>query len=122
MSHVKPIVMKFMIYSIIILFVLLFYGFSFGSLLLLAAIMATVTYVFGDLLILPLKGNLIATVVDGGVVLLGVLFWIAPSFGLEFSIFAGAIFVAVMIAACEWFFHIYVIGRSWREGRESNYQ
>lgn len=122
MSHVKTILIKFLIFSIIILFVFLFYGFPFRSLLLLAASLAIVTYVLGDVFILPLTGNRVATIADGAVALLGVLLWTMPSFGLQISLFAGAVFVAIIIAVCEWFLHIYVIGRMWRDDHEPNYE
>lgn len=123
MNHLKSVVMKFLVYSIIILFVLLFYGFSISSLLLLSAFLSVVTYVLGDLFVLPLRGNWFATVIDGVLVFLGVLIWTIPNYGFYFSLLAGALFIAVITAVCEWFLHIYVIGREIRDrDREPIYE
>jgi hypothetical protein len=123
MHHFKSVIMKFFVYSIIILFVLLFYGFSMASLILLAAFLSVVTYVLGDLFVLPLRGNWIATLADGGLILLGVLFWTVPSFGFYYSLLAAALFIAVILAVCEWFLHIYIIGREIRDDdREPIYE
>lgn len=121
MQHVKPVLVKFFIYSILITLVLLFYGYSIPSLLLLSAILAVVTYFLGDMLILPLKGNWIATVVDVVTVFLVVLIWTVPSYGLYFSVIGGALFVAFIVGVCEWFIHIYIIGRVDRDGPEPLY-
>lgn len=122
MHHGKPIIIKFLIYSILITFVFLFYGVSIPSLLILSGLLAIITYVLGDLLILPLKGNTVATLADGAIVFLGVLIWTLPSYGLYFSTIGGAFFVAFILAVCEWFIHIYIIGRVDREDREPLYE
>lgn len=123
MNHVKSVVMKFLVYSIIVLFVLLFYGFSITSLLLLCAFLAVITYVLGDLLVLPLRGNLFATVADGVLIFLVVLIWTVPNYGFYFSLLAGTLFIAIIAAVCEWFLHIYVIGRELRDrDREPIYE
>ncbi|MFN7251091.1 MAG: DUF2512 family protein [Anaerobacillus sp.] len=121
MHHVKPIIVKFIIYSILTTFVLLFYGFSISFLLILSALLALVTYFIGDLLVLPLKGNWFATLTDGVTVFLGILIWIVPSYGFYFSTLGGALFIAFLVAVCEWFIHIYIIGRLNREDREPIY-
>lgn len=121
MDHFKSIMVKFFAHSIIILFVFLFYGFSFSSLLFLSAILALVSYGVGDLAVLPLRGNLQATLCDGAIVFLGIVLWTAPSYGLYTSLLAGALFCAIIIAVCEWFIHIYVIGRSLRDDPEPIY-
>jgi hypothetical protein len=121
MHHIKPIVVKFLIYSILIAFVLLFYGFSIPSLLMLSFLLAIVTYFLGDVFVLPLKGNWFATLTDGVTVFIGVLIWIVPTYGLYFSAIGGALFVAFIVGVCEWFIHIYIIGRVDREDREPIY-
>jgi hypothetical protein len=121
MHHVKPIIVKFIIYSILTTFVLLFYGFSISFLLILSALLTLVTYFIGDLLVLPLKGNRFATLTDGVTVFLGILIWIVPSYGFYFSTLGGALFIAFLVAVCEWFIHIYIIGRVNREDREPIY-
>lgn len=121
MNHLKSILIKFIVYSIIILFVLLFYGFSMSSLVLLAAFLAVVTYVLGDIFVLPLRGNWIATLSDAALIFLGVLIWTVPSYGLYFSLLAGALFIAAIGAVCEWFLHIYVIGREAKVNKEPIY-
>lgn len=121
MQHVKPIFLKFLIYSILITLVLLFYGYSIPLLLVLSAILALVTYILGDMVVLPLKGNWIATLVDVATVFLGVLIWTVPTYGFYFSVIGGALFVAFIVGVCEWFIHIYIIGRVDRDGREPLY-
>ncbi|WP_161568275.1 DUF2512 family protein [Anaerobacillus alkaliphilus] len=121
MHHVKPILIKFIVYSILLSLVLLFYGFSIPAVLLLSALLSVITYFLGDVFVLPLKGNFVATIVDGGTIFLGVLIWIVPYYGLYFSTLASALFVAFVVSVSEWFLHIYVIGRVDREDREPVY-
>lgn len=122
MGHLKSILLKFIVFSVITSLVFVFYGFTITSLLLLSFLLAIVTYVLGDLLILPLKGNLIATIADGCLVFLGLLIWTGPSYGFYYSLLAGALFVAVFAALCEWFTHLYVIGNLNEKNREPTYE
>lgn len=121
MPHVKPLLIKFLIYSLIIRFVLLFFGFLLSSLLILSALLSIVTYVLGDRIVFPLKGNWFAAVMNGVIVFLGILIWIGPSNGLYFSTIGGALFVAFVVAVCEWFIHSYVISKINREDRDPIY-
>lgn len=121
MQHVKPIAAKFFIYTIIMTLVLVFYGFSILSILMLSAMLAIITYVLGDLIVLPFKGNFIATVADGAIIFLGALILMAPTYGLYFSTIAGALFLAFLLAVCEWFIHLYIIGRINERDREPIY-
>ncbi len=121
MHYVKPIAVKFLVYSILLSLVLLFYGFSIPSVLALSALLAIVTFVVGDIIVLPLKGNLVATLVDGATIFVGILLWIVPTYGLYFSTIASVLFVAFVVSVCEWFLHIYVIARVDREDRNPVY-
>ncbi|MGO4887005.1 DUF2512 family protein [Anaerobacillus sp. MEB173] len=121
MKHIKPLLLKFFFISVIISIVFVFYGFSFRAILFYSAALAVVTYVLGDLIILPLTGNTTAVLVDGITILAGISLLFAPQFGLNFSLIGGALFCAIIVAVCESFLHKYVISNR-RNQKEPTYE
>ncbi|WP_157796177.1 DUF2512 family protein [Bacillus xiapuensis] len=108
MRHLTAIIMKFVAVSVI-----LYVGFSvvaeanIAEVLLMSAVVTIISYVLGDLMVLPFSGNSIAVLSD--IVLSAFVLW-----GLGYVLdnimasFVNAMVFSVFLAIGEWFFHIYM--------------
>lgn len=109
MQHVKALAIKF-IASLILLYVILglIYGMSFGNVFIITAILGIVSYVLGDMLILPRSSNTVATVADLGLAF--VLIWFLSSI-LTYgdNLFIMSLIAAAGVALFEYFFHGYLV-------------
>ncbi|KHD84216.1 YndM family protein [Heyndrickxia ginsengihumi] len=113
MDHLKALAIKF-ISSFVILYIILgiFFGMSFGQVLFISAILGIVSYLVGDLMILPSTNNTFATWSDFGLAFVTV-WMISKSLNLYYFNFEGMIFESLIsaaaIAAFELFFHRYLL-------------
>ncbi|WP_106406309.1 YndM family protein [Bacillus marinisedimentorum] len=105
-DHLKALGIK-SVMTIAILYLVLgvFYGISFGNILLLTVILGSVAYFIGDLLIFPKTNNLVATLSDFGLTFL--LIWLLAGMTIENALMA-AVVSSLALAAGEWFFHKYM--------------
>ena len=110
MKHIVALIVKFIMVTIILQIVLnLMTALNFWEILLISLVVTALAYIIGDLIILPLTNNTIATVSDAGIALLTIyLFNFAANFA--WISFISALVSAVIIGAGEWFFHKYVVG------------
>ena len=109
MEHIKNLVIKFIMCTVMLLVVLgLFFGVSFTNILWTSVILTVVSYLLGDILILPKGGNLIATVSD--LVLAFLAVWVVGMYlyDPDVNLIPASIVSAIVIAVGEWFFHNYV--------------
>lgn len=116
MEHVKALVMKFVMLAVVLGIILtLIFDFAFWDTMLISLVLTLVAYVLGDLMIFQgvaepakrTKRNAIATI--GDAVLAFTVIWImALALGTGNSIILASVISAVVIAAGEWFFHIYL--------------
>lgn len=109
MKHVWSLVIKFIIITAVLFIVLgMFYRVSFANIIWTSLILTLVSYLIGDLFVLPLGENLAATVADFGLAFLTI--WMIGAFIFEPNVpVVGAAFVSsLVIAAGEWFFHQYM--------------
>ena len=85
------------------------YGASFGGVLLVTLVLGALSYLSGDMFILPKTNNLTATAADLGLTFLVV--WAAGSWFLSLngSAVLAALFSAIVIAIVEYGFHIFLI-------------
>jgi len=110
MKHVRALIIKFLMVTLMLFIVLgLFYGVDFGEILTISLILTVGAYLIGDLFILPRFGNVAATVADFGLAFLGI--WIIGDAIIDENIplTTAALFSSVLIGIGEWFFHKYVI-------------
>lgn len=106
MEHVKALIIKFIMCTAVLWVVLgLFFGVTFSAILTIAVILTVVSYLLGDLFILPRFENWGATLADFGLAFLGVWFL---GYYLNIPLFTAALFSGVIIAIGEYFFHKYV--------------
>ncbi|WP_050180677.1 DUF2512 family protein [Domibacillus robiginosus] len=121
MDHVKAIVMKFVMITVVLGIVLTgMYDAEFSDTLLISGVLSVVAYIIGDLLIFNKEGydyerkedhferNALATVSD-----IVLAFFVVSIMGRSMFINGGDVLAAsfvsaIIIAAGEWFFHKYL--------------
>ncbi|MHA6253483.1 YndM family protein [Oceanobacillus sp. CAU 1775] len=109
MSHLKAIGIKFVFTTIIVLsFLGIFQEMTLQQIITISVVITGVTYVFGDLLILPTFNNVVASIIDLGVAFLSV--WLLTSFfiGQSVSVVLISASIAYAFTFCEAVFHIYM--------------
>lgn len=106
MEHVKALAIKGIMTIVILYLVLgLGFGFSFGHTLLITVVLGAVSYLLGDLFILPKTSNITATLADLGVAFL-VVWLLSRTMGVEGGPSAlAAFFAAVAMSVGEYIFH-----------------
>lgn len=113
MDHLKAIIIKFLASTVVLYVILgLFYGMSFGSVLILSLILGVVSYIVGDMIILPKTNNTTATIADFLLSLL-VIWAISRNMtytgGYPNNFFSMALISTIFITAFEYFFHKYLV-------------
>ncbi len=108
MKHVYALLIKFAVIAIVLEFTMLFLtNLNFIEILYVALTVTLVAYVVGDLLILPLSNNTVATLADAGlaafIIYLYNFAWVNSLITFTTAIIAGA-----LVGIAEWFFHKYV--------------
>jgi len=108
MEHFKALAIKFIV-SVALLYIILglYYGMTFGSVFLITLILGIISYIVGDLGILPRTGNAIATLADFGLAL--AVIWVLISLlTATTNAFTMALFSAIAVTIFEFFFHRYM--------------
>lgn len=88
----------------------IFQGISIPRILFISLLITGVSYLIGDLFILPKYGNMVATIADFGLSFVGVwaLTYFLTNINLTRNIGASVFLAAVLIGMAEIFFHIYM--------------
>lgn len=112
MNHFKAILIKF-IATFVVLYIILgaFYDMAFRNVFLISLVLTVAAYVIGDMLILRMTNNTVATIADFGLAFL-VIWFMGESLTFGDSLFTAALISAAGIALFEIFFHKYVANRS----------
>ena len=111
MEHGKALAIKGVMTFVILLLILgLMFGMSLGNVLLTTVVLVIISYLVGDLFILPKTNNTVATLSDIGLAFL--VIWLfsmtISSMGIG-TLAGGAIISAVVLAVGEYFFHDYLL-------------
>lgn len=108
MRHLKGIALK-LIATIPLLYVILgvLYDMSFRNVLLISLVLGIVSYIIGDLFILPKTNNLIATAADFGLALL-VIWFMSENLAYGDNIFTMSLIAALGVTLFELLFHMYM--------------
>lgn len=112
MKHLIALLIKFVMVFIVLYVIMgLFFGISIGNVFIMSLFLTVTAYMLGDLVVLPMWGNLIATVADFGLALIGI--WLISYYilGISIPLVTGVLTSAVLIAFGEWFFHKYLKGK-----------
>jgi hypothetical protein len=111
MNHVKALLIKG-IMTLVILYLILSLGFgiSFINVLIITLVLGAISYILGDLYILPKKTNMVATMADLGVTFVVVWLLGIALTGMEAATMAEAAAIsAIVIAIGEYLFHFYIL-------------
>ncbi|MHB1154282.1 MAG: DUF2512 family protein [Eubacteriales bacterium] len=107
-KHLSAIIIKFLLTAIVLEIILtLTTQLGFTQILIISVSVTLLAYLIGDLLILPVTNNIIATIADIGLSLVVILLFNYRN-DFETIEFSDALICAVVIGVCEWFFHKYV--------------
>ncbi|MGM8216373.1 YndM family protein [Bacillaceae bacterium W0354] len=109
MNHLKSIVVKFVACLALLYLILgIGYDFSFLTVFWFTVVLGTVSYIIGDLLILPRTNNTIATFSDF-VLAFVLLYYLINAAQVEpFNVFTAALITSIGVAVFEFFFHKYI--------------
>lgn len=86
------------------------YNMSFGRVLLITIVLGTISYIIGDLIVLPWSNNVVATAVDLGIAF--AVIWGLNAYSLNFHtllLYFSSLIGAAAVAAFEYFYHIYLL-------------
>ncbi|MDQ0428049.1 membrane protein YdbS with pleckstrin-like domain [Planomicrobium stackebrandtii] len=121
MKYLEALLIKFaMVFSVVFIILGLVYGVGIFDIFILSLLVAVIGFV-GDLVIYPKTSNKVAT--GGDFVLVFLIVWLGGLWFIEnpdFSLIMSALYTAVLIAAGEWFFHIYLTKRVWAHKETSH--
>lgn len=121
MKYLEAILIKFaMTFSVLFVILGIAYGVEIFEIFILSLIITVVGFV-GDLIIYPKTSNKVAT--GGDFVLVFLIVWLGGLWLIanpDFSLVLPALYTAAVIAAAEWFFHIYLTKRVWEKKETSH--
>ena len=117
MKHFNALLLKFLIVATILEIVLrLLTSMSFASIILIALTLNFVSYAVGDLFILSISNNTIATAADFVLSLVVILLFNIIFVTSEIT-FVDALIASSALAVCEWMFHKFMARVVLGEGR-----
>jgi hypothetical protein len=107
-KHVAAVIIKLIIITVILEILLnMLTDLTFSEILYVSAAVTILAYIIGDLLILPLSNNTVATIADIGLALFTIYAFNYLWNVWEIS-FIDALISAAAIGVAEWFFHKYM--------------
>jgi hypothetical protein len=112
MKHIMALMIKFAFIGTVLFSILgIFYNASIVEIFAIVILTIAVSYLVGDLFILPRLGSIAAGIGDFALVFGGV--WLLSYFFIEttFNMIVASFFAAFAITAIEIFFHIYIQNR-----------
>lgn len=112
MRHLYAIGIKFILVGTVISSLFsVFFNASLANLLIMSIGIALVSYVIGDLVILPQLGNVIASIIDFGIYFLAVWTLSGLMIGIEQGITLASLAASYFLSLAEPLFHAYIIER-----------
>ena len=108
MKHVSALFIKFVMVLVVLELALLkLTNLTLIDILYISAVVTVVAYIIGDLLILPLSNNTVATIADTGLALV-IIFMFNYLWNIREISFSDALSASLLLGVGEWFFHKYV--------------
>jgi Zn-dependent protease with chaperone function len=115
-QHIKALAIKLIALFVLIYVILgLFFNYSIGNVLTLTLLIGIVSYILGDLLLLPRTNNLTATISDFATAMILTWFYLATITYNENNLFLVSVILSIGVAIINWFFHKYMITNVIRE-------
>lgn len=118
MSHFKALTIK-VFFSLALLYIVLglLFRMSFGNVLFIALVLGVVSYVLGDLFILPKTNNLVAALADFGLAFL-IISMMSSALTIGYNILAMSFVASLGVAIFEFVFHKRVASQVVNEQRK----
>lgn len=124
MSHILNIAVKWVLAFLVLMLIAFIFvggdnvisGYNLTNLLILSFGVAVISYLLGDLLILPRAGNIITSAADF-VIALATL-WLMDYVMLTYFTLSSILYASLVIAIGEFLFHIYLENRLEKRRRE----
>lgn len=105
MNHFKALIIKaFFSLALLYLVLGLLFRMSFGNVLFITLVLGVVSYVLGDLFILPKTNNLVAALADFGLAF-PIISMMSSAFTTGYNILAMSVIAALAVAIFEFVFH-----------------
>lgn len=118
MSHFKALTIKaFFSLALLYLFLGLLFRMSFGNILFITLVLGVVSYVLGDLFILPKTNNLVAALVDFGLAFL-IISMMSSALTTGYNILTMSFVASFGVAIFEFIFHKRVANQVVNEQRK----
>lgn len=116
MSHLRALALKF-IASLVLLYIILglFYGMSFGNVFTISLVLGIISYIVGDLILLPRTSNTVATITDFALAFM-VIWFMGVNMVFRGNLFTMSLIGALGVAAFEYFFHRYIANNVFSNG------
>lgn len=112
MNHLKAFLIKAAITFLLLMLILgLLFQYSIGDVFILTLIIGVVSYLLGDLMLLPRTSNITATISDFAIAMLITWFYLANITLSTTNVFVASFLTAIGVALFEIFFHRYMINQ-----------
>ncbi|MBB6453545.1 hypothetical protein HNQ94_001994 [Salirhabdus euzebyi] len=108
MEHIKALAIK-LVSCFVLLWLVLggIYGLDFGDIVTISLVLGIAAYILGDLIILPLTNNTIATISDFGLAL-AVIWMMSSNLTPLDNLFTASLIAAIGVGIFEFIFHKYM--------------
>lgn len=116
MKHLKALGMKYVFVSVAMLMILGIFNYRISVILILSAAVTGITYLVGDLYILPKFGTITATLADLGLAFVIIWLFNFLFIGIQTQIIPASLGSALLISLGEMFFHGYLNQRFYNKG------
>lgn len=118
MKHISALLIKFIMVAVVLeLIFSMMTNLTLGNIIIISAAVTVLSYVIGDLLILPATNNSVATFADAGLSLFTVYMFNFLWNTREIS-FIDSLIAASVLGLGEWFFHKYVANNVFSKRKE----
>ncbi|PMC39073.1 hypothetical protein CJ195_03795 [Bacillus sp. UMB0899] len=112
MNHLQAFLIKTAATFLLLLIILgLLFQYTIGDVFILTLIIGVVSYLLGDLMLLPRTTNIMATISDFAIAMLITWFYLANITVSTTNVFFASFLTAIGVALFEMFFHRYMINR-----------
>jgi hypothetical protein len=112
LRRIYALIIKIVLNAIILEFILsLSTNLTFADILYISVIVTAITYVIGDIIILPASNNVIATATDIGVAVIGIYMFNFLWDIVKIS-FMTAVISGIFLGVGAWFLHKYIVNNN----------
>ena len=119
MNYIKAFLIKAVATFLLLMLILgLFFQYSIGDVFILTLIIGVVSFILGDLILLPRTTNITASISDFAIAMLITWFYLANITLSTTNVFLASLLSAIGVALFEMFFHRYLLIHTLHEKEE----